>query len=300
MTAIFSIQDNSGTVALLEIVDAPAHAIVLGDTGTYSGIAFNGTQIGTPVDLPFTVGQVFTATQFGVTTANCNLADWPDGGTITWLTGANTTSPNTSLVSFVAGANAYIDVDFFETYHNSRGNVYGPISPVDAVQQAIVKATDYLDQKYRFKGVKLLQTLGDPGATYDIGFLDPWVMPFAFGNVPYLTPTTTTQSTQWPRQGVVDFSGDSINGIPRQIKFACAELALRVLNGVNLQPDYNSDVVTAGAIVSEISKQVGPLRTDIKYDTKLGIGFFASFPQIDRMLNSAGLLVASGGRTIMR
>lgn len=300
MTAIFAVQDNSGTVSLLTLQEAPTHPVALGDTGTYAGLTFDGMPTGTSVDLPFMVGQVLNATQFGVTTSNSNLADWPEGGEITWLTGANATSPNTSIVVEIDGANAYIDPAYYLKYHASRGNSVGSPAPGDEVlMAAIVKATDYLDQKYRYKGVRLLQTLGEPMANQDVGFVAPWMTPLAFGTIPFLSPSTTTQATEWPRQGVVNFDGDSINGIPKQIKYACAELAYRVLNGTVLQPDYDPNVVSGGAIVSSLSEEVGPLKTSVTYDTKLGIGFFASFPQVDRMLARAGLLIAGGGRTIL-
>jgi hypothetical protein len=299
MTSVFAVQDNTGTVSLLTIADAPTFPVALGDIGSYSGIAFNGSAQGTPVDLPFMVGQLYTATQFGVTSANFNLADWPEDGTVTWTTGENAAaSPNTSVVTEIAGANAYIDIPYFKSYHNSRGNVFGTPSDT-ALQNAIVKATDYLDQKYRYKGIKRIQTLGnDPGV--DIGFLDPWIFPFAFGGTPFLTPSTSTQTTEWPRTGVVDFSGDTLRGIPKALKAACAELAFRSLNGTALQPDYDGTVVANGAVVESLTEDVGPIRTTTTYDTKLGLGFFASFPQIDRMLSRAGLLIAGGGRTIMR
>jgi hypothetical protein len=224
------------------------------------------------------------------------LADWPANGTITWLTGANATA--TSTVSSIDGANAYIDATFYKNYHQSRGNNIG--TPVAAVLQgAIVKATDYLDQKYRFAGIKLLQTIGNSFMDPNAVVIEPWLTPYALNGLSYLTPATSKQSTEWPRQGVVDFSGNSVYGIPPQIKAACAELAYRVLNGTELQPDYDSNVAGGGAVVSSVTKRVGPLETVTAYDTK-NLGFFASFPQIDRMLNRAGLLSSGGGRTVIR
>jgi hypothetical protein len=281
----------------LTILDHAAHPIAVGDTGSYAGTAFDGSMNGTQVDLPFIVSGVYNPNQFAVTTTNLFLADWPLGGTITWETGANANA--TSLVSEMDGANAYIDVTYFEKYMDSRGIPYAN-SPIEPIQQAIVKATDYLDQRYRFKGVKLIQMLGDPGMSLDIGFITPWLTPQIFGSVPYLTPATSSQPTEWPRQGVVDYSGDTINGIPRQIKQACAELASRALSGTNLQPDYDPNVVAGGAVVASYSVEVGPIKESTSYDTKLGLGFFAPFPQVDRMLAHAGLLVAGGGRTVMR
>ena len=297
MTAIFAVQDDSGTVSLLTIQDHMAYPVEVGDTGSYAGTAFDGTVNGVLVDLPFIVSQVYGPNQFAVTTTNLFLADWPLGGAIRWATGEN--ANETSTVTEMDGANAYIDVTYFEKYMDSRGIPYVN-SPIEPIQQAIVKGTDYLDQRYRFKGTKLIQRLGDPGMSLDIGFITPWLTPQIFGQVPYLTPASTSQPTAWPRQGVVDNDGDTVNGIPRQIKMACAELASRVLNGTNLQPDYDPNVIAGGAVVASYSVEVGPIKESTSFDTKLGLGFFASFPQVDRMLARSGLLVAGGGRTVMR
>jgi hypothetical protein len=298
MTAIFAVQDDSGTVALLTIQDHLAEPVEVGDVGSYAGTAFNGTMNGTPVNLPFIVSQVCGPDQFTVTTVNLNLADWPLGGKITWETGANANS--TSTVIDMDGANAYISTAFLDKYASSRGNFIYANSPVEQMQQAIVQATDYIDQRYRFKGTKLIQTLGDPAMNLDIGFITPWLTPQIFGQVPYLTPATTSQTTEWPRQGVVDYNGDTINGIPKAIKAACAELALRALNGITLQQDYDPNISVAGGVVASYSVEVGPIKESTSFDTKLGLGFFPTFPQVDRILTRSGLLIAGGGRTIMR
>jgi hypothetical protein len=69
---------------------------------------------------------------------------------------------------------------------------------------------------------------------------------------------------------------------------------------VNLQPDYDPNLVGAGGVASSITKKVGPLESIISYDTKFGLGFFASFPIVDRMLSKAGLLNMDGGRRVIR
>ena len=198
MTALFCLQDQTGTAALITLSAPTPHAIAVGDTGLYNGVAnvgaIDGGTIPTTLDLPFTVGQVLDTSHFGVTTVNSNLADWPQDGTITWLTGANSTSPNTSTALSIVGANAYINAAYCEAYHDTRGHLY-PASPVSAIEAAIVNATDYIDQRYRFKGVKLLQTLGNPGLSLDIGFIMPWMYPTYFGQTPFMTPASSSQST---------------------------------------------------------------------------------------------------------
>lgn len=303
MTAIFSVQDETGTVTQVTLIPSPSPSlqISVGDTGLYAGVPDDGTDLSlAPVfnSLPFTVSQVLDNEHFSVSTTNANMADWPAFGQITWTTGANT--DETSIVFEIDGANAYTTVTEFTKYHQARGNAVPVGATTATIQAAIVQATDYLDQRYRYNGVKLLQTIGSAVLDANATFLEAWLTPYALNGVSYLTPTTSKQSTEWPRQGSIDFNGDSVNGIPKQIKAACAELAIRVLNGVDLQPDYDPNLVGAGGIVSSITKKVGPLETVTAYDTKLGIGFFATFPIVDRMLSRAGLLNSGGGRTVIR
>lgn len=312
---VYAVQDRTGTVAQLTLAEPTNHPINVGDTGTYSGTQpWNGNS----VDYVFTVSQVNIETsQFCITTALPNNAGpgeilqsgWPPEGVVTWETGLNASpnSPDTSTVMQMDVANAYITTDFLMSYSSSRGVFSIPASPTDSQMQAIVQATDYLDQWYRFKGIKLLQFLSgtsilDPMLPY----LDPWLTPFAFANGPYgatgpaYIPSTTQQDTEWPRQGCVDFNGDTVYGVPLVVQRACAELALRALNGTVLQADYSSNIVTDGGVVQELSQEVGPIRTTTTYDTKLGLGFFPDFPQVTRMLAKAGILVSGGGHSIIR
>jgi hypothetical protein len=279
---VFSVQDATGSVQQLEIADHPTTEIAAGDTGTLA-------------DILFTVTDVVSTVQFSVST-NGEDTDFPATGTITWLTGANATT--TSDVIEKDGANAYMTVAQFKAYHDARGNSYAG-SPEEAVRFAIVKATDYLDQKYRYKGVKkvsVIANLVDP----NLAFIDPFLSPFGVGTIPFLSSSTSSQSTEWPRQGVTDNNGNLVVGIPKQIIWACAELANRVLNDTDLQPDYDGDLINNGGVVQAISEEVGPIKTSRTFDTRLGLGFFPSFPHIDRMLAKAGILMAGGGRTVLR
>jgi hypothetical protein len=297
---VYSVQDETGTVTQLTIDAELPTAVAVGDVGIYSGYPDDGTANPAPTfqELTFTVSQVLDTTHFSVSTLNANMADWPADGVITWTAGANVS--HTSTVTQIDGANAYITTTFLKDYHKSRGNSIPDTATNTTMQAAIVQATDYLDQKYRYSGIKRLQSIGNSAIYANSVFLEGWLTPYALNTFSYLTPTTTTQTTEWPRVGVVDFNGDTINGIPKQIKAACAELAIRVLNGVALQPDYDPALVGAGGVVSQITKKIGPLEKSITYDTKLGLGFFASFPMVDRMLNRGGLLSSGGGRTVIR
>jgi hypothetical protein len=303
MTAIFSVQDETGTVTQVTISPSPSPTqnISVGDTGLYAGFPDDGTSLTlAPAfnSLSFIVIQVLDNEHFSVSTTKANMADWPAFGVITWQTGANLLE--TSTVVEIDGANAYISISEFTKYHLARGNAV-PVGVTDqGIMAAIVQGTDYLDQKYRFSGVKLLQSYGTSRMSANSTFLESWLTPYALNDFSYLTPTTSKQSTEFPRQGVVDYNGDTISGIPKAIKAACAELAIRVLNGVVLQPDYDNGLVGAGGVVSSVTKKIGPLEKSVTYDTKFGLGFFASFPAVDRMLSKAGLLSSGGSRTVIR
>lgn len=300
MTTVFSVQDETGTVYQLTTLASPSFAVSINDVGSYTGQPDDGTDGTVPpanVTDQFQVVQVLDAEHFSVRTLIQSGADWPRSGVVSWLTGANAT--HTSTIVEIDPANAYIDVAFLQKYFASR-NITIPSATVLAMQGAIVAATDYLDQKYRFRGIKLVQRVGQDMSDANAVFLEPWLTPYALNGLAILTPSTTPQQTQWPRQGVVDQNGDSVNGIPLTLKMACAELAIRVLSGTKLQPDFDTALGGQGGVVSSITKKIGPIETVTAYDTKLGLGFFASFPQIDRMLSKAGLLVSNGGRSVMR
>ena len=318
---MFCVQDRTGTVAQLSPVSSPgpAHPVAVGDTGTYAGVLpWNGS----PVSLAFTVDQLVENSpngDFGITTAAGPITldgegsgpgtfpnnSWPTTGTVTWTGGAN--AGNSLDIANAAPANAYIYPDYLAQYATSRGNWTYPASPAEAIQQAIVQASDYLDQRYRYRGIKLLQFVTNPAFDPNIGFLDPWLLSgdgFS-GSGPGMNfsglfcPSATQQVTQWPRQGVTDLSGDTVYGIPVALKNECCELALRALNGTVLQPDYDPNIVGNGGVFESVTQEVGPIRVTKTYDTKLGLGFFANFPQVDRILRSAGLLQYGGGRSII-
>lgn len=53
----------------------------------------------------------------------------------------------------VALANAYITTAFFDSYHTNRGNDYSAFD-ADEKKAAIIRATDYLDTRFDFRGVR--------------------------------------------------------------------------------------------------------------------------------------------------
>jgi len=102
-------------------------------------------------------------------------------------------------------ATAYISVAFFKDYHDTRGNAYTATDT--EIQQAIVRATDYMDSRWTFAGSR----------------------------------EDSDQSTECPRSGVYDpNTGWELDGYPTELEEACAEYTLPALSG-SLYPASNVD-----------------------------------------------------------
>lgn len=148
----------------------------------------------------------------------------------------------------LSNANAYVDVAFADAHHLDRGNA-GWTGSATVKEQAIVRATDYVDKRFgrKFRG-------------------------FRQGKA---------QALEWPRIDAFDdddFLFSDVDVIPRQLKKAVAEYALRALLLKPLAPDpalpfQDRDTIGtgstqssgsgAGAIVASRQK-VGPIETETK------------------------------------
>jgi hypothetical protein len=153
----------------------------------------------------------------------------------------------------VDGANAYITVAEFTAYHGDRANTV-PIASSADKQAAIVRATDYLDGRFSFRGNKL---------------------------------TGPEQATQWPRYEAYDNADYAINGIPQAVKDATAEYALRALSAT-LNPD--PDLSETGRRVQSFSNSVsGAVSESVTYANG-GAVELPEYPAADLKLLRAGLI----------
>lgn len=148
----------------------------------------------------------------------------------------------------VAGANAYVDVAYVKQYFLDRGRdlTASPAYTDDQIQVGIVIATDYIDTRWRDR----------------------------FAGQPLLTPDT--QTTEWPRQNIADKYGNDIEGLPVNLKKACAEYALRAMQNGQLVSDGPTPIVGGerqpmGEVLST-SVTVGPI-TDSKTYAEYGGGY---------------------------
>lgn len=135
--------------------------------------------------------------------------------------------------SIVAGAEAYIDAAYADTYHSNRGNEAWGALTVPQKEAAIRRATDYMGEAYRLKWA---------GKRVGVTQVLDW---------PRLTvPRKDTIGFQYSTQVYYDHKS-----IPEEVKKASAELALRAIAG-DLAPDLKQGVR---------SKKIGPMETT--YDT---------------------------------
>jgi hypothetical protein len=133
----------------------------------------------------------------------------------------------------VPGANSYAAVAAFQTYHEDRGNSLvkpGTDPPEDysdeEIEQALIKATDYLDAKFEFVGYR----------------------------------TLSTQSLEWPRSSAYyNHDGRIISGLPSELVVVCYELAYRALS-TSLMPDPTYE--TSGLRLTHKRTKVAVLETE--------------------------------------
>ncbi len=124
-------------------------------------------------------------------------------------------------------ANAYIAVQFFKDYHDLRGNAY--TANDTEIEQAIVRATDYIDSRWTFGGAR----------------------------------DDADQSTECPRSGVYDVNtGYTVDPYPSELEEACAEYAMSALAS-SLYPSPNVD--TTGLQVKMTRKKADVLEKETEY-----------------------------------
>lgn len=139
-------------------------------------------------------------------------------------------------------ANAYIDLDFANAHHALRDRPEWAAATEGARTAAILAATEHLDTGYRWKGSRKL----------------------------------ASQPLAWPRRDARDEEGVVQSLVPALVRRACAELALRALDGP-LAPD----IAPGGQPLREKAGEV-----EIAYAP--GASALPRHPAIERML--AGLV----------
>ncbi len=141
----------------------------------------------------------------------------------------------------LSNSNAYISVADADTHHADRGHTDWAAALDANKELAIVRATDYIDQRFGLKFV------GDKGSS--------------------------AQALEWPRIGAYDVDGYLFDPLPPQLLKAVSEYALISLRQGDLGPnpqlpvpdsDPADGTTTNGPVPKgEITKEVvGPLETE--------------------------------------
>jgi len=146
----------------------------------------------------------------------------------------------------VVGANAYIDVAFADGYQDDRARTDWTPSPVADKQSAIIRASDYIDERFgrNFRGFRF----------------------------------SLAQGLEWPRASAWDNDGFLYQGVPTQLQKACAEYALISLRQGELAPNPplpTGDETLDGTapiteesnsgIVTKVRSKVGPLEEETSF-----------------------------------
>ena len=154
-------------------------------------------------------------------------------------------------------ANAYEAVAFADSYFADRG-ITAWTGSSTVKEQAIVKATDYVDTKFgaSFRGI----------------------------------PLVSDQALAFPRADLLDAQGNAIEGIPEKFKKAVAEYALRALTA-SLLPDPTVD--ESGMRLKSKKEVVGPIEESLEYSGGGAIYTFKPYPAADKLLQE--YLVNAGG-----
>ncbi len=110
-------------------------------------------------------------------------------------------------------ANSYVDVQYANDYFSTRGYTSWAELEDSAKEVYLIKATDYINNAYKWNGKKL----------------------------------KSEQALRFPRKDLFDYEGEKVEGIPTALKDAVSECAKLVQSGVEMYLTHES----AGDITSE-------------------------------------------------
>jgi len=155
----------------------------------------------------------------------------------------------------VADANAYISLVEMRDYHSDRGLDLSAVVDAD-LQAAIIRATDYLDQRFPFVGLIL--------------------------------NSYPSQTTEWPRKQAFWPDGGIISGLPVPLKEACAEYANVAQTETLYQPSTPVGVV---GVVKKKDQSVDVIKDITEYfSSDSAASTIREIPVADNKLYAAGLV----------
>lgn len=133
-----------------------------------------------------------------------------------------------------ADSESFASVAYCDTYHAGRGNAAWALLASDVREQALRKATDYMQQVYRerWAGIRVKTTQALDWPRYDV-----------------------------PRKDVGDYYSSVL--VPEEVKRACAELALKA-SAAELAPDLGRPTINESVGPISVSYAAGA-RESVKY-----------------------------------
>lgn len=160
----------------------------------------------------------------------------------------------------LSNSNAYVDVPFVTSYWSDRGGAPSAWTDLGstAKQGLIVKACDYIDYRFRWRGYRQL----------------------------------STQGMEWPRLNAKRDDGTLVTGIPTEVKEAVAEYAVRAASS-DLAPDpvYQDE----NALLEAKREKVGPIETEYRFGAAGSVVTFRKYPIADKRVRE---LVWGGQRLL--
>ncbi len=142
------------------------------------------------------------------------------------------------IVQTIAGsssADAYVSAAAFATYCENRNRSLDTYED-EAIEAAIRQATTYIDTRWRYKAITLV----------------------------------AEQSTEFPRDGLTDWNGRAVTGVPARVVNATCELAWA---GLSQGIDFYEVLDRGGMIASE---SVGPISVSYAFNAPAGKLFQAA------------------------
>lgn len=172
-------------------------------------------------------------------------------------------------------SNTYISDADATAYLDLYGNPTYSASTDDERATALVNATQYVDLRWRFIG--------------EIDFP--------------ATPAVAGQALCWPRsdangQPLFDSKGNSFQSeVPFWIANATAEYALAYITNGRLAPDPTFPD-PAGRAISSTRNKVGPIESEVSYDTSKAPQLRRNYTQGDQTIRESGLAIIAGDTVI--
>jgi len=157
-------------------------------------------------------------------------------------------------------SNTYVTVAEVNTYWTDRGGAPAAWTALGntAKQGLIVKACDYLDVRFRWRGIR----------------------------------QNESQNMEWPRLNAQKDDGAIVIGVPTEVKEAVAEYATRAASS-DLAPDpsYQDE----NAPLASKREKVGPIEVEVQFEGGGSINTFRKYPAADAKLRE---LIQGGQRLL--